>query len=231
MDQFPGNSHTSRLVEKEQGPAKSETASDPKKVEKVVTGKVTVRNKPLGTRLKDMFINDGGSFGEYLVEKVVVPMVKDMVLSIITQTADGIRGGIEEKLFGPDEQSRRTRTPGYGTTRPVNYTRFSNPPSVGRRDSATRPASGHRAIRRSNVVKELIVETREEGDLVLEELDAIIDTVGHCTVGDYYSTMGENTRSTDEEWGWTSLAAARVSKLSTDEFLISMPRPLPIENG
>lgn len=233
MDQFPGNSHTSRIVnntpDPKPEPAKTEATSEPKKVEKVVNGKVTQRTKPLGSRLKDMFVNDGGSFGEYLVEKVVVPMMKDMVLSIITQTADGFRQGLEEKLFGPDEQGRRTRPTSYGATRPVvNYTRYSNG-SSSRRDSSTRPPIG-RGARRSNVVKEFIVETREDGDLVLEELDAMIDSVGHCTVGDYYSSMGERPHSTDEEWGWTNLNEARVNKISADEFLISMPRPRPIDN-
>ncbi len=228
MDQFPGNSHTSRIEAKGPTPAKSEETSEPKKV---VSGKVRQRNKPLSTRLKNMFINDGGSFGEYLVEKVIVPMMKDMALSVITQTADGVRQGIEDKLFGPDERGHRGRTTSYGTGRPVvNYTRYSNNTSM-RRDSSTRPPSGYAPIRRSNRLKDIVLESREDADLVLEELDAIIDTpdVGHCTVGDFYGLVGETTRSTDEEWGWTDLSQARVSKLSPKEFLISMPRPRPIE--
>jgi hypothetical protein len=79
------------------------------------------------------------------------------------------------------------------------------------------------------VVRDYILETREDADLVLEELDAVIDSVGHCTVGDFYSTMGDTPNQTDEEWGWTSLSAARVTKVASNEFLISMPRPRPIE--
>lgn len=236
MEDFPGNSHTSRMTEKKdqaQEPEKSKTTSGTKKVEKVVTGRVTQREKKVGARLKDMFIQDGGNFGAFLVEKVIVPMAKDMILSVIEQTANGFRQGLEEKLFGPDENGRRSRTTSYGASRaPVNYTRYSTSSSTIRRgDTSTRP-SYHRspsAVRRSNNVKEFIVETREDGDLVLEELDAVIETVGHCTVGDFYSTMGENTTSTDEGWGWTDLSGARVSKLSADEYLITMPRPRPIE--
>jgi hypothetical protein len=226
---FPGNSHAAKIVtDKETEPAEPKATSEPKKVEKVVTGKAIPRKKPLGTRLKDMFINDGGGFGEYLVEKVIVPMTKDMILSIITQTADGVRGGIEQKLFGPDEAGRRSRpVTSYGTGKPVvNYTRYSTPASS--RSVTTRPP-GYMS-RRSNSVKDIILEDREEGDLVLGELDAVIEKYGHCTVGDFYSLVGETPVNTDEEWGWTDLGQARVQKIAPREYLVSMPRPHPIEN-
>lgn len=237
---FPGNSHTSRIEEKkepaaESESAKTETPSEPKQVKKVVSGKVSQRPKSLGKRFKDMFVSDSSNFAEHVVENVVVPMVKDMALSIATQMVDGFRQGVEEMLFGPDGKERRQRSTSYGTGRPVvNYTRYSSTSSVRRSSSdreRDRPARGE-AIRRSNRVKEIIVETREDGDAVLEELDAIIDNpnVGHCTVGDFYAACGESTRSTDEEWGWTDLSQARVRKLDEDEFLIVMPRPRPIES-
>lgn len=234
---FPGNSHTSRIDEEKKdtapGPAKTEAPSEPKQVKKVVSGKVTQRPKSLGKRFKDMFVSDSSNFAEHVVENVVVPMVKDMALSIATQMVDGFRQGVEEMLFGPEGKERRQRTTSYGTGRPVvNYTRYSSTSSVRRSTTdRDRPVRGE-AIRRSNRVKEIIVESREDGDAVLEELDAIIDNpnVGHCTVGDFYAACGESTSSTDEEWGWTDLSQARVRKLDVDEYLIVMPRPRPIES-
>lgn len=231
--EFPGNSINSRIDDNKppEKPANTETTSDPKKVKKVVTGKVMEKKPTVGSRFKKMFLHDGGNFAEHVVEKVVVPMFKDMALSIATQMVDGIRQGVEEALFGPNGKDRRGRSTSYGTGRPVvNYTRYSSTSSV-RRTSDDRPPRGE-GIRRSNRVKEIIVETREEGDAVLEELDAIIDNpnVGHCTVGDFYAACGESTRSTDEEWGWTDLSQARVRKIEEDEYLIVMPRPRPIES-
>jgi hypothetical protein len=233
---FPGNSHTAARIEEEkaseQVPENTPTTSEPKKVKKVVTGKVTENKPTLGKRFKNMFVHDGGNFAEHVVEKVVVPMVKDMALSIATQMVDGFRQGVEEMLFGPDAKDRRGRTTSYGTGRPVvNYTRYSSTSSVRRSsDRSERDRDRDGSSRRSNRVREIIVESREDGDAVLEELDAIIDSsVGHCTVGDFYAACGERTVSTDEEWGWTDLRDARVSKLGRDEFLISMPRPRPID--
>lgn len=227
MDQFPGNSHTARRAADKDIPAKSDTASDPKKVQKVVTGKVSERKKPLGSRFKDMFISqaDGGSFAEHLVENVVVPKMKDMALSIVTQIVDGVRMGVEEVLFGPDDKGHRSRSStSYGSTRPtVSYHRM-NSQTATRRFSDRPPAPN--TIRRSNRVKEIIVSSREQGEQVIEELEAMIDgEVGHCTVADFYVAVDVSPTSTDVDWGWADLREARVHELNRDEFVILMPRP------
>lgn len=229
---FPGNSINSRIEQKpdpEQVPENTKATSE-KTVKKVVTGKVAEHKPTLGKRFKNMFIHDGGNFAEHIVEKVVVPMVKDMALSIVTQMVDGVRQGVEEAIFGPDGREKRVRSTSYGTGRPrVNYTQYSSNTRVSRTES--REPVRSRSVRRSNRVREILVKTREDGDRVLEELDGIIDSeLGHCTVGDFYAACGEETVSTDEEWGWTDLSGARVHKITSDEYLIAMPRPRPIES-
>ena len=235
MDQFPGNSHTARVASTDTGTPPSETTSEPKKAGKVTDGRVYRKRKPLGSRLKNMFVDDGGDFITHLVEKVIVPMVKEMVLSAITQSADGFRQGLERQLFGPDDQGRRNRPTSYGSSRTrVNYNGYSNgnrynTGTTMRRDSSTRPPPNDGVIRRSNRVEGVLVETRENAELVLDDLNAVIDSVGHCSVGDFYAAVGLRPSTTDEEWGWNSLRSAEISKVGTDEFLITMPRPLPIE--
>lgn len=232
---FPSNSISARTAEKapDQEPAETQTPSEPTRAKKVVTGKVSEKKKTLGKRFKEMFLHDGGNFAEHIAEKVIVPMVKDMALSIATQMVDGFRQGVEEMLFGPDGKGDRRRTSSYDQNRPrINYSRISSSTRVSR--SEDRPSRNDRD-RRSNRVKEIIVETRDEGDAVLEELEAIIDSeVGHCTVGDFYAACGESTVSTDEDWGWTDLRSARVvdcdpRSRNSQEFLIVMPRPRALD--
>lgn len=232
---FPGNSHTARQNQNtpEQEPAKTETTSETRQVKKVVSGKVTKRDEPLGKRFKKMFISGSDNFAEHLLENVIVPRMKDMALGITGQMVDAFRQGVEEMLFGPNGRSDQRRTTSYGTGRPtrINYSSYSATSTV--RRSTDRPERDRGPIiRRSNRVKEIIVESREDGDAVIEELDAMIDSIGHCTVGDFYAAVGEGTRSTDEEWGWTSLKEARVHQIDREgrEFLISMPSPRPIES-
>jgi hypothetical protein len=233
---FPGNSHTAKRIEEkndpEEAPVESKATSGPRQVKKVVTGKVAENKPTIGNRFKKMFLHDGGNFAEDIAQRVVVPMFKDMALSIATQMVDGFRQGVEEMLFGPDgAKDRRARTTNYGTGRPrINYTEYSSRSTVRRSSDPIRRDREDRG-RRSNRVKEIIVESREDGDLVIEELEAIIDgDIGHCTVGDFYAACGESTVSTDEEWGWTSLRDARVRKIDRDEYLIVMPTPRPIES-
>jgi hypothetical protein len=224
MDEFPGNAHAQQRITENKAPepAKSEEASEPKKV---INGKVTTRNKPLGTRLKNMFLNEGAGFGEHLVENVVVPMIKDMALSIVTQIGDGLRQGVEGALFGADRVRPRPRSTGYGPTR-VNYNNISRSST---RRPEDRPPYRREAVRRSNRVEDVIVESREAGDMVIEELNAKIDDFGHCTVADFYSCVNIVPQSTDNDWGWSDIREARVHRLSPDEFVITMPRPRFLE--
>lgn len=233
---FPSNSHTARIEQKkdtEPEETGTETPSEPKKAKKVVTGKVTNHKPTLSSRFKKMFLHEGGDFAGHIVEKVVVPMFKDMALSIVTQMVDGVRQGVEEAIFGPDGKGERRRTTSYGTGRPVvNYTRYSSSSTVRRSgDAPIRRSDRYDRDRRSNQVKQIVVQTREDGDAVIEELEGIIDSdIGHCTVGDFYAACGESTVSTDEDWGWTDLRNARVREITRDEYLIDMPRPRPIES-
>lgn len=223
---FPGNSHTSKI--KEPDPEKSEASERPKKLDPVVTGKVTLRRKTLGARFKEMFVSDGGNFVDFLIETVVVPAVKEMLASAVRETTEGFRQGIEERLYPGGRPSSRTTRPG-NTSGPVNYTRYNTgATSSSRRDVISRQ---NRHVRRSNAIEDIIVGTREGGDRVLENLNALVDDLGHCTVGDLYDLVGEKPRSTDESWGWYDLSRARVLKVSHNEFLINMPEPEPIDNG
>lgn len=226
MEDFPGNSHASKVQSQEKPePEKPKTAnSEPKKAQKVVTGKA--QKKPIGQRFRQMFASDGQSFGEHLVEHVIIPGIKELILATAFKTLDGLKEGVEQSIFG-DSKPRTTRTTSYGTGRPqVQYNRFSSPAT----SRPHPPGQAPRIIRRSNVIEDIILPTRADGEAVKEELQAVIDSVGHCTVGDLYSTVDIQPNKTDEGWGWDDISAARVRMLPTGEFLLVMPRPIPIEN-
>jgi hypothetical protein len=80
-------------------------------------------------------------------------------------------------------------------------------------------------------VPDIELDSREQGENIIEELTAVIDGVGHCTVGDLYATIGMQPNQTDEGWGWDSVQAARVRlQPSTGRYLLMMPRPIEIQN-
>lgn len=230
--EFPGNSINSRINGNEtKTPANTEATSGEQRVKTVANGKTTNKHQTVGRRFKDMFLAEGNAFTGRIIEDIVAPKIRDMLFSVAAQALDGVKQGFEEVIYGPEgARDRRGRTTGYGSRRNINYSQYSA--SSSRRRPEDRPPRGDSTvIRRSNRVRDIIVSTREEGDMVLEELDALIDNdnVGHATVGDYYTAAGEDTKPTDEEWGWTDLSTARVRKVAEDEYLIMMPRPKPIE--
>lgn len=232
MQDFPGNSHVSKIAGPE--PEKSETTPEAEVPKQVVRGKVASRKKPLGTRVKDMFISDGGGFLEYLVEEVVVPRIKETFITALNQTLDGIGESIEYRITGKTRSHTSRPTPRSGTR--INYNHMSSRSSRGRDStgySQTRPK-----IRRSNVVDDIILDSRDKCDDLLLELDDKIDVAGWCTVADLYDALPElNKRPTsvDDEWGWQDLQGARVHQIEDGqggiEFMIAFPRPRPVNTG
>lgn len=242
MEDFPGNSNAARssdpdriqkISELKAAPPDNVTefkkSSEPEKIRKIAEGKE--KKKPLGQKFKEMFIHDGGDFVDHLVDDVIKPMAKDMLLSIVIQAGDGIKRGFEDMIFGPDSNGRRRPTTSYSSRPSVNYQRMSSPTTV--RPSESRFGSRRDqpySSSRSNRIRHIALHTREEGDDVLEELDRMINRMGHCTVGDYYMALGlDNISSTDHEWGWTTLKDARVRHID-DDFYIDFPRPRSIDS-
>jgi len=231
MEDFPGNSHTARIQKDNTVKAEgSEKIVEPTPIDKkLVKGKVKEKPKTLGGKMKDLFIADGVDITEHLYEKVVKPKVQETAIAILDQVFDAFKDGFREVITGG-----RRPSGGYSSSssRPprTQYNRIR--PSVvirGERDRfSDRPPM---PIRRSNRVRELMIENQADGEAVIETLEAMIDSdIRHCTVGDYYELMGEDVVSTDHEWGWTDLRNARVRYIADGEYLMVMPQPRPIRH-
>lgn len=238
LGNLPGNSHTARIAKEQQAAGESEnTEATETKAEKPaekpktpLTGKVTTRRKPLSVQFKEMFSSsDKQSFPDYLLNNVAVPMVQEMITVMVAQTLDGIKNGIQDRISGGKSHSTSTRTTSYGADRPrVNYNaQYSpSPRSVIRSTAPT-----HRpTVRRSNRVEDIFFDQRNDGYIVLEELEAKIDGFGHCTVADLYSYTDVPIKTTDESWGWNTLEGARVRWDTTvEKWQLVVPRPREIE--
>ena len=55
-----------------------------------------------------------------------------------------------------------------------------------------------------------ILDTREEAERVLSELDEHIDIYGYATISDYYELVDIEHNYTDHQYGWTELSEAVV---------------------
>lgn len=215
--EFPGNSN----VEKQ--PAKKAAAKPPKKVEKVTTGAVVTRKKPLGKKMKEFVVGDDSkSVVSYIWFDVLIPGARDMVFDAFSQ-------GLERKLYGEVRSARRGRAGALGTVfgnATYNaYNRYSASSTSLRpdpRQQQTMPNRRGRAQMRD--LAEIVLASRVEATEVLDAMIAIIDQYETVSVADLWDLIGVTGEPTDEKWGWTDLIGADVIKVH-EGYLLDLPRP------
>lgn len=211
MDNLPSNSHTSKIEANE----KASDIPEQKKVEKVITGKVTRRKKPLGARFAEMFFGDDTkSVMQNVMAEVLIPAAKAMI-------ADAFNQAIERKLYGESRPPGRRHVGGPHGNSHTNYNRISagGPPRDRR---ASNPPMSRRA-RASHDFAEIILDTRTEAQEVLDQMYVLLETYEMVTVKDLYEMVGEDYHYTDEKWGWTSLQGSLVSRVR-EGYVLNLPR-------
>src|ERR1035437_4616207 len=109
--EFPSNSNN-------HNPDKPE----PKKIEKVISGNVVRRKKPLGKRMAEMFSGGDarGAWG-YVMMDVLLPGAKNIMYDVVAQ-------GFERMIFGDGRSSngRRGSGGGYRSGGSNVYTNYGN---------------------------------------------------------------------------------------------------------
>lgn len=214
--EFPSNSKNPK------GPNK-ETPQE-KKIEKVVTGEVQTRKKPLGKRFMETFAGaDSKSVLEYVVMDVMVPAAKDMI-------ADAVSQGVERKLFG-EVRSASRRAGGFrpgGVAGFTAYNRMTPGASARREPMDPRGPSISRRARATHNFDEIILATRAEANEVLDGLYNVVSQYEVASVADLYEMVDLPSNFTDNKWGWTDLRGAEVTRVRSG-YLLDLPRPEPID--
>lgn len=215
MEQFPANSHNAK-IEKEE-------IEEKKPILKVVTNEVVRRPKTRSKRFFDTFLtnNDGTSIVSYVIQDILIPAAKDMIVDAFTQ-------GVERAFFGETRSttrraaSRPGNTPGY-----VSYNRYASTTPINRRDPATRPPLSRRARSMHNF-DEILLATRAEAEEVLKRMNDLLERYGTISVGELYEMVGEDREHTDEKYGWVDLREAGVA-YTRSGYLLELPRPEPFD--
>lgn len=207
MDQFPGNSHYERDKKKKaQPPAEPE-----KKLEKIITGEVTQRKKPMSRRFKDVFI--GGEFksaAQYIGMEVLLPAFRNMLV-------DGVTKGIERVVYG--DSTIRRGGHGYPQSR-VSYNSPVVRTGTRRANLPDQPSPIGRYKNRE--VGEILLTSREDAERVLETLTDICNQYDVASVADLNELLGLPSAHTDNRWGWISLNYADIRQVR-DGYLLILP--------
>lgn len=219
-NQFPGNSNT------QQPPA---AAPAKKKVQKVVTGQVVQRKKPVGRRIKEFFFHgeDTKSVLSHVFHEVLVPAAKDAAYNAGDQA-------LQRKLYGEFRARRGPVVPGgvFGNVTYNAYNRFAGGgvPSTLRPDPRAQvqqqmPLNRGRAQRRD--IGELIFGSRAEATEVLDQMIAIIAQFQVVSLSDLWDMIGHTGEFTDEKWGWSDLMGADIQR-SGDGYILLLPPLQPL---
>lgn len=222
MEEFPPNSSKS----KESEPIEEEPKPD-KQIEKVISGDVVRKKKPLGRRLRETFITgDSQTVVQYIFAEVVIPAAKDML-------ADAATSGVERLLFGEGSSTRRgsrtrNRSGGY-----YNYSsRYSSTPQKNRdrrppwQEDRPRPIS--KRARTTHDFQEIILNTRSEAETVIERMFDLTEQYETATVSDLYDLLGIQAQYTDNKWGWYDVRDFHVRRVR-EGYLLDIPKPEPLD--
>lgn len=227
--ELPSNSHKSRNPEiadsTEKPKAKKDELSLPtKKTEKITTGKVIKRKRGAGAKLKEAFFGeDVQDVGDYVVYDVAIPAAKNLVFDLFKE---GLLGSIEMVLFGGKTNRRNLyRSGGRSFT---SYGDYYKDDGRGR----SRDRDGRRELSRTGRARhdfdEIIFESRGEAEEVLSHMVDLTIEYGMVAVADFYDAAGISTSFADNDWGWTSLASASVSRVRGG-YLINLPKTQPLK--
>lgn len=219
-EKFPSNSH--RVTNQSQGqnnlpPAEAEEP----KFERVITGRVIKRKKPLGRRFLDTFFSGDSGVINYLAKEVLVPAFQNLLIDFVNE-------GIARAVHGDKPRSSYRgyhHRPGGSISRQhISYDR-TTPMSRGPVGPPMRRPLAHPS---SQDLDEIILDTDFAAKMVAEKMYEAIQDYGVVTVANLKELLGESPQYTDNKWGWGEDAEFQVRRIR-EGYLLVLPPPVDIK--
>lgn len=177
-------------------------------VKKVVNGNVKVKKKSGARKFAEVFVSeDAANVKNYIFMDVLVPAIKKAIADIVTD-------GIHMVLYG--DSGRHSKN---APASKMAYGSFFQ--------SSKRPEQ--RQSYRTYDYNNVSFETRGDAEAVLMQLEELISMYGTARVADLYEMAGVTGTYTDNDYGWTDLRMAEVTRTRNGEYVIRLPRAIPIK--
>lgn len=205
MENFPPNSR------------KAESRSrDREKPQRVTSAAAERRKKPLGRQFAHTFFGgDAKSASQYMVFNVLIPAAKEAMV-------EAAASGFERLIYG-DHRPKRGGGPMSGPLGYVQYNRMGS--QQPRQDKPPLPRGLSRRARSRHDFGEIVIDSRQEAEEVIDRLFDLISKYDSATVADLYELTGLNSSHTDHTWGWTDLRGASVGRIRGGGYLLDLPEP------
>lgn len=196
-------------------PSKKSSPKEKPEIQKVVTGEVITRKKPLGNRFKDVFFgSDLKPVGQYIAADVLYPAMRNLVVDIASK-------GVERLIYGDAGRYKPSGRPGYQPRNSFGSMSFTNYNSMSNHQINT----GYRAPRsRPGSFEEIIVSSRRDAQMVLETMQDIIDGFNVVSVADLKELIGLKLEHVDNNWGWVYIQDAKINQIR-EGYMIVLPSP------
>lgn len=206
MENYKSNSHKSKEA--------ARVSSEEKEIKKVVSGKVTTKNKSEIQKLADVFISeDVANVKSYVLMDVLVPAIKKAISDIVTN-------GIDMILYGETGHSAKKRN-GAKVSYGQYYDRDRD-----RDHSSSYVRSGSKS---SFDYDDIVFETRGDAELVINQMEEIISRYGFVSVSDLYDMADLTAPYTANKYGWTDVRTAEPVRARGGGYVIKLPRALPYD--
>lgn len=195
----------------------SDKSQSPRKtVKKVVKGPVAVRKKKPTAE----YTGSLQSAWNYVLVDVLLPAARDMFY-------DAIVAGSGKMIYQEDRprtHSPRGRAVGKSHNEP--YHRYS-----GNKHPVNDPEEPRQMTRRARAnhdFSEIILNSRQEADDVLDSLFEHLLEYDVVTVSDLYDMVGITPKYTDDDWGWTDIRGSNIRR-TRQGYLLELPQPTPLD--
>lgn len=205
---LPSNSYKARTE------TKVEDKERPKDPIPVVKGTVVRKEQSKVRKAWIRFVGeDLPDVKDHFLDDVLFPAIRNMLF-------DGITDGLSMLLF-------HEVTRGRGKNEKRNYSSYSYSGRNRNRDRDRRDDYYDEEDRKKPSIDDVILESRQDAENVLEDLRDYIDDYDQVSVAYYYGLCDVTPDYTDESWGWDSLKTANITH-ARGGYRINLPRPKPL---
>ena len=198
---------------------------------KPVEGTIAVKKKSAASKVKsEMIAEDLEEVKQYLIWDILIPTVKDTIVSLI-------KNGAEALFYGSSSTRRRDQADRRPTASYSGYYYGNSYRNRQREKRPERQLDDWRRSKRGRYDLSQIVFTgidgrggldaKRQAEEVLDQLVELTMSYGFARVADFYELAGYPTDYTDNSLGWGERSEARIARVNGG-YVIDLPEPEPI---
>lgn len=187
----------------------------PPKVESVVTGKTSTKTRASKKLRNSIFAQDFRDVKEGVVTDIIRPRIKEIIYDIFKGFLNSADSTLQMMIWGEERRNPNNRV---GDR--VSYNQFSK--------RTTTTVSSPSMTSAFNC-DDIIFESRGDAEVVLQSMYEYLDMYKCVTVANMYEFADQKSPWTANNYGWTNLSGATISRCFDGGYVINLPRATPLQ--